>query len=130
MKFWTQPHSPSNWGAISIQNSRPALPFGMFGTYLSTSARSFYRRRHAPHATNDRTGYALSSEHSCLSPLSDHSKEYKKLRAEIKKKSEVSSRLQKKNKKNKASEAAQKAADASVQDVARQFKVSDGFTAT
>ena len=54
----------------------------------------------------------------------DHSKEYKKLRAEIKKKSEVSSRLQKKNKKNKTSESAQKAADASVQDVARQFKVS------
>ena len=59
-----------------------------------------------------------------LSP-SDHSKEYKKLRSEIKKKSEVSSRLQKKNKKNSKapSGSAQKAVDVSVQEVARQYKV-------
>lgn len=31
----------------------------------------------------------------------DHSKEYKKLRGEIRKKSELSTRIQKKNKKNK-----------------------------
>ena len=62
-----------------------------------------------------------------LSP-SDHSKEYKKLRSEIKKKSEVSSRLQKKNKKNSKalSGSAQKAVDVSVQEVARQYKVSTG----
>ena len=94
----------------------------------STSAKSFCRRAADMHLTRPAirpVTLSLSSEHSSLSlSLSDHSKEYKKLRAEIKKKSEVSSRLQKKNKKNKAaSESAQKAADASVQDVARQFKV-------
>ncbi len=47
----------------------------------------------------------------------DHAKEYKKQRAEVRKKSEQSVRIQKKNKKNKGSETAQKIVDASMQEV-------------
>ena len=53
----------------------------------------------------------------------DHNKEYKKLRAEIKKKSDASSRVQKKNKKNKNASEAQKAINAANDEVTKQYKI-------
>ena len=47
----------------------------------------------------------------------DHSKEYKKLRAEIKKKTDNSQRVQKKNKKNKNNAEAQRAIDSAQAEV-------------
>jgi len=52
----------------------------------------------------------------------DHAKEYKKLRAEVKKKADNFSRVQKKNKKNKNSEA-QRQVEAANGELHKQYKL-------
>jgi len=52
----------------------------------------------------------------------DHSKEYKKLRSDVKKRWETAHRLQKKNNKQKHGDQMQKAADASMAEVSKQLK--------